>query len=132
MKPIDVPRVNPNRARDHLANERTYLAWIRTAISLMGFGILIVRLRYTSLSASNGHGWKLGLVFALAGIIMTLGASQHYFAGLKAIENDTFEPSRHWIIVCSALVIIVGLGVLLYLFSSPIAPLGDDRQQPLF
>ena len=28
------PFRNPNRARDHLANERTYLAWIRTAVSL--------------------------------------------------------------------------------------------------
>ncbi|CBN54906.1 MULTISPECIES: YidH family protein [Kamptonema] len=36
---------NPSRVRDHLANERTYLAWMRTAIALMGFGVAIVRLR---------------------------------------------------------------------------------------
>ena len=29
--------------RDHAANERTYLAWIRTALALMGFGLLIER-----------------------------------------------------------------------------------------
>ena len=39
---------NANSARDHLANERTYLAWIRTAVALMGFGVVIVRLRYPS------------------------------------------------------------------------------------
>ena len=38
-------RRNPSRVRDHLANERTYLAWMRTAISLMGFGVVIVRYR---------------------------------------------------------------------------------------
>ena len=33
-------------ASDHLANERTFLAWFRTAISLLGFGILIAKLRF--------------------------------------------------------------------------------------
>ena len=49
-QPLQVPaptaaRRNPNRIRDHLANERTYLAWMRSAISLLGFGVLIVRIR---------------------------------------------------------------------------------------
>jgi len=30
------------RSREHLANERTFLAWIRTSIALMGFGFVIV------------------------------------------------------------------------------------------
>lgn len=114
---------NPNRTRDHLANERTFLAWIRTAVALMGFGILIVKLRFTPLSAPHGHGWELGLVFALAGIAMTLGASRHYFIGLQAIETGNFEPARNWILACSALVSLIGLGVLLYLFTSPAAPI---------
>ena len=29
--------------RDHAANERTYLAWVRTALALMGFGLLVER-----------------------------------------------------------------------------------------
>jgi uncharacterized membrane protein YidH (DUF202 family) len=31
--------LNPNRIRDHLANERTYLSWMRSGISLLGFGV---------------------------------------------------------------------------------------------
>ena len=30
--------MNPNRARDHLANERTFLAWLRTGIAVAVFG----------------------------------------------------------------------------------------------
>ena len=30
---------NPNRARDHLANERTFLAWVRTGIATIIFRI---------------------------------------------------------------------------------------------
>lgn len=30
-------------ANDHLANERTYLAWIRTSIGIMAFGFVVVK-----------------------------------------------------------------------------------------
>ena len=36
---------DPN-TRDQLANERTFLAWVRTSIALMGFGVLIACLRF--------------------------------------------------------------------------------------
>ena len=61
--------LNPSRVRDHLANERTYLAWMRTAVALMGFGVVILRLRYLipPQMPRTGQGWKLGLLFALIG-----------------------------------------------------------------
>jgi putative membrane protein len=33
----------PAGAADYLANERTFLAWVRTSIALMGFGFVIVK-----------------------------------------------------------------------------------------
>ena len=30
-------------AGDHLANERTFLAWIRTSIGIMAFGFVVVK-----------------------------------------------------------------------------------------
>ena len=39
--PIDDPRV-------YLAAERTFLAWIRTSVSLMGFGFVIARFALSS------------------------------------------------------------------------------------
>jgi len=35
-------KANAN-ASDHLANERTFLAWIRTSIGIMGFGFIVVK-----------------------------------------------------------------------------------------
>ena len=32
-----------NNASDHLANERTFLAWIRTSIGIMAFGFVVVK-----------------------------------------------------------------------------------------
>ena len=34
---------NPNRARDHLANERTFLAWVRTGVATIVFGFAVGR-----------------------------------------------------------------------------------------
>jgi len=60
-------KYNSSQTRDHLANERTYLAWMRTAISLMGFGVLILRLRafHPPMVPRPGYGWKLGLLFSI-------------------------------------------------------------------
>ena len=38
----DMPQ-NPNLARDHLANERTLLAWVRTGVAIVVFGFAIGR-----------------------------------------------------------------------------------------
>lgn len=103
------PTGNSNRARDHLANERTYLAWMRTAVARIGCGIVIVKLRYlTQPVQRHGLGWELGLVFAVAGLPMVLLATWHYFQAHNALENDAYEPERRWIIVCSLVVVLVG------------------------
>lgn len=111
---------NPNRTRDHLANERTYLAWMRTAISLIGFGIVIVRLRNGAPVQSSGpvHGWELGLVFCIVGLLSVLGATLHYFRVQDSIETETYQPQRGGILVCSGLVLLVGAGVIWYVLSA--------------
>jgi len=49
--------LNPNRARDHLANERTFLAWVRTAVAIVVFGFAIGRfsIAMRQLTALQGH-----------------------------------------------------------------------------
>jgi putative membrane protein len=117
---------NASRVRDHLANERTYLAWMRTAIALMGFGVVIVRVRIIQPNPSHspGSGWKLGLVFSLAGLVMVLISSQHYFAVRRSIDEDSYEPPDRWVILSSFVVMLLGIGVIYYVFTAPLNPLG--------
>jgi inner membrane protein YidH len=117
-------RTNPNRVRDHLANERTYLAWMRTAVALMGFGVVIVRLRYflPPHLQGHGHGWELGLMFALVGLLTVVLATFHYFGIRRAIDTDTYEPAARWVIVFSFAVALIGAGVLYFLITSPALP----------
>lgn len=115
---------NPSRVRDHLANERTYLAWMRSAIALMGFGVVIVRLRHfqAPLVPYPGVGWKLGLTFALVGLLTVLLSTQHYFAVRDNIDEDTYEPADRWVILFSLAMLILGAGVIYFVFSVPLDP----------
>ncbi|MEH2323504.1 MAG: DUF202 domain-containing protein [Nostoc sp.] len=118
-------RLNPSRIRDHLANERTYLAWMRTGIALLGFGVVIVRLRafQVPLIPRPGTGWKLGLVFSLVGLITVWLSTAHYFAVRRDIEEDTYEPTDRWVLLFSLAVMILGAGVIYFVFTTSLDPM---------
>lgn len=119
--------LNPNRIRDHLANERTYLSWMRSGIALMGFGVLIVRMRILHppmAPQGPGNGWKLGLAFSVVGLLSVLLSTQHYFVVRDDIEEDTYESPDRWVILSSLAVLLLGLGVVYYIFSFPAEMLG--------
>ncbi|MBD2104575.1 YidH family protein [Leptolyngbya sp. FACHB-261] len=127
-KAIEEPkRRNPSRVRDHLANERTYLAWMRTGIALMGFGVVIVRLRafQPPLLPRPGTGWKLGLIFSLVGLVTVLLSTQHYFAVRRDIDEDTYEPADRWVIFFSIIVTLLGTGVIYFVFTAPLSPMSS-------
>jgi len=112
---------NPNRVRDHLANERTYLSWMQSAIALMGFGMLIVRLRILRppyASQPPGNGWKLGLAFAVVGLLTVLLSTQHYLR--NDIEDDTYAPPDRWVVLASLALLLLGGGVIYYVFTLPL------------
>lgn len=119
-------RPNPSRVRDHLANERTYLAWMRTAISLMGFGVVIVRLRvfHPPLLPTPGNGWKLGLLFSVVGLLTVLLSTKHYFGVRHDIDYDTYEPTDRWVILFSLAIALLGAGVIYYIFTVPSSSFG--------
>lgn len=115
-------RRNSARVRDHLANERTYLAWMRTAIALMGFGVVIVRLRLLNPPITNtpGNGWKLGLIFSLVGLATVILSTYHYFAVRRDIDEDTYEPPDRWVLIFSLTITLLGAGVIYYVFTLPL------------
>ncbi len=49
---------NSNRARDHLANERTFLAWVRTSVAIVVFGFAIGRFAIALRQLARFQGQK--------------------------------------------------------------------------
>lgn len=104
---------------DHSANERTYLAWVRTAISVMAFGFLLERfdifLLFTSRAASGvtqtlhtqASQW-LGLGLLLVGALMIVGATVRFYRNRKAIEAaDTSIYGDSWTARGMAVLLVV-------------------------
>src|ERR1700735_2514350 len=79
---------------DHLAVERTFLAWIRTGLSLMGFGFVVARfglflqelqvIRPSIQARSNGLSLWFGTALILIGVIVNVLSAMHY-VGLVGI-----------------------------------------------
>jgi len=93
------------RYSDHSANERTYLAWIRTSISIMIFGLLIEKLdlfiSYIGENMSDAshlqpslYAQLIGLGLFLVGIVIIVIATIRFFVQEKAIESDESIPYR--------------------------------------
>ena len=113
---------NPNRVRDHLANERTYLSWMRMAIALLGVGVIVVRLRILRppMLPTPGNGWKLGLAFSIIGMLTVWLSTHHYFAVRHDIDADTFDPPDRWVVLFSLAITFIGAGVIYYVFAAPL------------
>ncbi len=109
---------------EHLANERTILAWIRTAIAIMTLGVGINRFSLFLVEFSrmvpggrtiNIHAEELGIVLVVLGLAILIGAAFHYLHVARAIDDDSYEPSRVGIIATVAAVLLLGGSSLVWL-----------------
>ena len=120
--PLARPEARPNRIRDHLANERTFLAWVRTSLGLIGLGFVVARMGLflqqlaTAHIGLRGRGLRAGHEFFITGVVfLLLGTSLCGWSGWLyhrariAIESDRFEPARHTVLALTAAVVVGGL-----------------------
>lgn len=122
---VDKPR--SRNVNEHLANERTFLAWVRTSIALMGFGVVIAKLRFMTatgsvpthfLQAQSGErSTLLGIVFALVGLATLVFAVSNYYQARRQIDEDCYKPLGGILIGFVAVVVFLGLVCIAYLFS---------------
>jgi putative membrane protein len=113
--------------QQHLANERTYLAWIRTNITIIGVGFLITNLHFSTQSHKIVIGDILAKVIGLAsifvGITSLIITTFSYFKKGKDINNQTFRFSRIMVIFLStSLVFIFLIFGLYYIFIWGLVP----------
>ena len=115
---------NPNRARDHLANERTFLAWVRTGVAIVVFGFAIGRfaIALRQLSALQGHvvrtvGFSvwLGMSSIVAGVVMVVAGLLRYRHTRAQLELDRFEPAGFVMDLVTILTVLFGLALAGYL-----------------
>ncbi len=100
-----------SEARDHLANERTFLAWVRTALAVIGLGVLLGKLVETD-----------GLLAEFIGLAMVgFGAAMLVYSVIRFERVTTmltlgrFPVARWGPLVLAALGIAVAIGAIILL-----------------
>ncbi|WP_267221025.1 YidH family protein [Dyella silvae] len=112
---------------DHSANERTYLAWVRTAISVMAFGFLLERfdifLIYASKTAdkvseglhTRASQW-LGLTLLVVGALMIVGATLRFYRNRRAIESSKSSMYGDSLVARAMAVLLVLMAIFLTVY----------------
>lgn len=99
--------------QQHLANERTYLAWVRTSITIMGVGFLITNLHFSTLASNAKIGDTLskiiGLSSIMVGIFALIISTISYFIKGNDINHQTFKFSRILVVYLSVASILIFL-----------------------
>ncbi len=115
-----------SKLSDHLANERTFLAWIRTGIATISLGFVIARFSFwlREIAISTGKGINIpqtglslpiGLGMVAFGALMTLLALLRYEDIRKAIESGNPHPRPALIILTTLAVIGLAAALIVYL-----------------
>src|ERR1700683_5118658 len=113
------------RYSDHAANERTFLAWVRTAIAVMAFGFVIERFDLflqvaapqLALRQFAPHGQALanaaGLAFLLLCVAMIVLAGFRFVRTKKEIdaEDAVAGPGERFDLALAALIGLLGVAL---------------------
>jgi len=126
---IKSPLGGKGNASDHLANERTFLAWIRTAIGIMAFGFVVVKFSLFIKQLAvilgdkvtfqpKGYSSITGVILVGVGILTILFAFLRYKRTEKQLEAGDYKQSGFLIAFVTVFIVCIGLFLLVYLVRS--------------
>jgi len=100
-----------------LANERTFLAWIRTALALIAGGVAVVQLVPAFSIPGVRHG--LGLLLTAGGGVLAVLAIRRWQRVQAAMRHDADLPPSRMPLILGAAIVIAAILVLVALFFQP-------------
>jgi putative membrane protein len=119
---------------DHAANERTFLAWVRTGIAVIAFGFVVEKFNLFVLTMASvssldaGHRLQIerasgplgrydGLVLVLVGLALIVAAAVRFVRTGWRLDDEEIHPAgslRAELIISAALALVVA-GISAYL-----------------
>jgi putative membrane protein len=110
-----VDRSHPDY-RFSLANERTFLAWVRTALALLAAGIGVVNLPAGFSSSAGRH--ILGVLLVVLGLFAAIGSYTRWRANNKAIAQGSPLPRSNSMPIVAGGVTVVGVIALILVIAN--------------
>lgn len=118
-------------ASDYLANERTFLAWVRTSIGIMAFGFVVVKfslfVRQISLILEKDHppvihhtGYSaiLGIVLVGIGVLTSIMSYVRYRYTNKQLDDGYYAHSSLFITLITCFIFFISILLIYYLIST--------------
>jgi uncharacterized protein (DUF302 family)/uncharacterized membrane protein YidH (DUF202 family) len=119
----------PSRPGDYLAAERTFLAWIRTGLALMGFGFVVARFglflqaleggRSSLQFRAYGPSFWFGTALIALGVVVNIVCARNHFVLVRELNRGGSAFNRpSWLAMGVALILAaVGLAMAIYLIA---------------
>ena len=114
-----------HRAAEHLDNERTFLAWVRTTLALISLGFLIARLSPTIASAVSPHAGGIttkavpaGVALIILGAVVTVLAAWRYDRVNRQIEEGLVKTDRGLVWIVTLLIAVLSAAAVVYMLTS--------------
>ena len=114
------------KVTDHLANQRTFLAWIRTGLATITFGFVVERfgllLRELGLKNASSastttihYSAIIGVALVILGVLTMIIALVSFLQIRRSIDQESFRPHAAFEIVLTVLASLIGLLLAIYL-----------------
>ena len=114
------------RTTEYLANERTFLAWIRTSIAILSLGFVVAKfsvwLRELSVQLTPhlptrqpGAAMPIGVAMMVLGGVLALLAAWRYHAVNRAIEAGNVTADRGLVILVTVMVTLLCAAMIVYM-----------------
>ncbi len=107
---------------DYLANERTYLAWLRTGITVIAlgfvvakFGLILKELAPSTPTTSFSFSSYIGIALVLVGGFMELLALTRFTRNQDRITKGKYTPTKAIEIIMSSTIFTIAILLIVYL-----------------
>jgi putative membrane protein len=122
----------PNKngsASDHLANERTFLAWIRTSVGIMAFGFVVVKfslfvkqlslvLDKKDVVQPKGYSSLAGIILVTVGAVASVLSYLRYKSTERQLNQGGYKNSSFLITALSSFIFLVSIFLIVYLIAT--------------
>jgi putative membrane protein len=111
---------------DYLAAERTFLAWIRTGLALMGFGFVVSRFGLFLQALQIGQpnlaprtpglsGW-FGTTLILLGVVVSLSSAWNHVRLIRDLKRGGSEFARPSSLAVTVAIVLAVLGLVMAIY----------------
>ena len=104
--------------REHLANERTLLAWVRTGVGLISLGFVVERAgALAAVAGAEGASDVFGLALVALGCLTLVVGTAQYFRNRSMIREGVFasRAAPYMVVVAGSLLLAAAFAVYVLL-----------------